>query len=1165
MAIVANPYLFDEERIKRACVRLRHQNGQSAGTGFFISRDVLLTCYHVVAPYIESRQSEIKVAIDDGRESLPAEIDLSRSAPSLDIAVVRTVGWKSEWVLSCGNGARPGQSIWSSGFQQIDSAIQGATPTTGRLGGGSRFRFPGPPCCDFPGFTLESLTVRPGLSGAPVVDLETGVVLGMADAEYLQFGQVELGGRMTAHGGKLSGYAIDLNEASEEHHEIGDLMRTNRAEIPAFGSYLNGAGARILCRRQMEAVTRELENVGKFDAAKCVTRQRLKASVEEFVHSGRGKFLAISGNTGVGKTMSLAELACQLSEASQATLLIRGLHTQVDQQNLKEVLHDSMKQIFGAAFSNIDGLLQAISPAPLVVLFDGLNEIPTDASKLQSWWEQTVTWLAGHDVRIVASCRFQLWDNLKNHIQRNLLFIPGSSTEERNPQATDQSEPLAYVLGDFSEDEYDDARARYQLDSGEFRSQLSRHPFFLRLWEELRTVKLKQEIGTNPTSYDLLENYADNMIRIVAESANKRGGRQYSRPQVRRALSKLGRLMLESETNALAVSDVDEALTNDRELQDTLIYEHVLEEGSDNYRFAFDAFGEFMMSLHITPFPLNESLCDSLLQYGTNSKSNAVGLALLRAEHEGKSEEQISDAFTTIKDYGPRSDFSFRCLALLLVDFRNPGRHFAVLKDAVRKFSQPWWRRTVEAIAKLAHCGRIPIKDVIDLFKSSFIAQGPDPYLFEWKNWHSKWTTEEFESEAEYGEKDSPAAALLKIVDVYPREAMSALVTWLSDTTPISDMSSPAIADVAAAVLYHRRKLAFDALCDELTKQRSYKSVDLLSAILEAEPEQAVGAIERWLGGNDRMLDDLVIYLSNSIVRSNPAGFDNGGLGRLLRSILDRRPNCPELLEAMSCLPSQCDYVFPLIRDALLNFAKDFRLELLSVYLATRWQEILPIVDAWLAIDSDSAHQSILKVLSSKQVFETNERLSNAVDRLERLLGRLGESSGWEMSYTIQTFLGKVSSDSHVRGRVLQLAKSSLDRLPISGRKGIINYATCRPALCNDPEDRMALLDVALHAEESRECQRKLIDRLCTWQPTFSRLLSILQPLRQRMDCSEFEFEVIGGLETASSHFESSYFTDWRAEAETPLMGELFQALFLESGRAETPYAAVQAVIHRND
>jgi S1-C subfamily serine protease len=141
--------------------------GDGRGTGFVVGPGLLLTCHHVVRGTTRSMVTyeDRQLEIDEVR--LPP---LAGGEPVADLALLEVA--KLPPITSVELDLRPpetGDALWAYGFTDLypegDSAL---------------FTFEGPSVANGePLYRLRSSQARPGLSGAPLLNVRTGTVVGV--------------------------------------------------------------------------------------------------------------------------------------------------------------------------------------------------------------------------------------------------------------------------------------------------------------------------------------------------------------------------------------------------------------------------------------------------------------------------------------------------------------------------------------------------------------------------------------------------------------------------------------------------------------------------------------------------------------------------------------------------------------------------------------------------------------------------------------------------------------------------------------------------------------------------------------------------------------------------------------------------------------------------
>jgi hypothetical protein len=1149
MTSVPSPSLFNEHDVRRALVRICNAAGATAGTGFFIGSHEVLTCHHVVA---NLPAGAISLELSDGQQAL-GEFQEQRSAVGSDVAILR-VQLPAPVVLPCGERADAGLSVWTIGFHSPSSVAAGAVPTNATIGGSVKVEFVGPKKYTIEsGFTLEGATIRPGLSGAPVIDRETGAVLGIVDAQEIKLAQI-VKNQVLLKGGQIDGFAIDLDRTAARNPGLADLLHANREQVAAFGRHLNACGVRALCREQVCSAIRELENTGQYSRTTYTSRQ-IEQQVSSFLQSGK-KLMPVVGHTGVGKTTLLGYLAQQLIADGQPAALVRGFHVSLhNSAGLIGDLQSEFARVGGAKCPDLAALQAALSRgARLVVLVDALNEIVfTDVQAVLSWWSRTVDLLAASDVRVVVTSRVQFWEGLADQVQPGLCFSP-EEPPQRDGAARGGRANTGVALGDFTSDEYEQARVSYGLGGQEFVPGLGQHPFFLRIWAELAGEQLDPEPGARPTTHELLTRYVEVICRKVSRVTNQ----QFSKQQVARVVRGLGADALNAKANAIPHEAVEARLAGSAPLQNALIREHVVEEGRDGFRFAFDSVAEYLMSEHVQPAALSDEQLSTLLRYGFDSLAGAIGLAVLREEHAGQLEtvERILDR---IVQWPTRGGWRVSCVSRLLADFLAPAKYFPHLLGLVQgavisDWDLPWG---IEGIGRLARSGRLPAGTVIDLLKPALTCD--HSFRYEWHHW-LEWTTREFEADDASIHYETLSTVILKAFDAWPESVMETLVVWLDDTTRLWG-NKATIGDAAAAFLYHRRGLVFDRLCDAIV-QKGKEWDRLLCELTVAEPRRFVGLLDRWSLDVEGKLDPWVVATAWNLVRKGKGVPDEPGLVVSLDRLWDRgadhwtgRPEIyATLIATLSMLPSRRDRVFPKIADSLHLGWQHFPVDLLGPYTDDRLPAVLEVLDRCLATGIPRLVRDTASFLGSFSA--TPAQTAAALERLDRLVAAPPTVTGSMFGLAVERLLRGVSAESPERGRLLALARRCVRESSPEDRRALIYYAAPVSSVgdTTDKSGAEELLNDLLAGERDSHNQILLVQRVCASQQSFPALLNKLGLLFERKDRDRFEDTVVDKLYLHGRYrIPEVYFVDWVKTTDPTTLGKRFRSLHTLASSGASP------------
>ncbi len=173
------------------------------GTGFFVAPGKILTCAHVVEP---ARKNNLSIEISWQGQTLTAQIQQFRDIAATDLALLEVNLTNHPCVLLYG-GAEPRNHLYSFGFPDIEP--QGASTT---------FKSEG-----WAGSQLERLKfqqgqARPGMSGSPLLNWDTGGVCGIVQLSYSTSTAAAVGGS-----GLLTKIILqefpELQEQQKQYHQ----------------------------------------------------------------------------------------------------------------------------------------------------------------------------------------------------------------------------------------------------------------------------------------------------------------------------------------------------------------------------------------------------------------------------------------------------------------------------------------------------------------------------------------------------------------------------------------------------------------------------------------------------------------------------------------------------------------------------------------------------------------------------------------------------------------------------------------------------------------------------------------------------------------------------------------------------------------------------------
>jgi hypothetical protein len=157
--------------IKKSVVRILGPAGETLGTGFVaLPGGYVVTCWHVA-----DGVDRLSIQAEDDPHPLAATLRPDLSDPDTDIAVLYVPDGGHLIPVRPGRAWSAQDAAWSYGFQ-YQAYVTSGYPVTGKISGdtlidGRRF------------IVVADIDVQRGLSGAPLINMNTGHVVGMVHAK----------------------------------------------------------------------------------------------------------------------------------------------------------------------------------------------------------------------------------------------------------------------------------------------------------------------------------------------------------------------------------------------------------------------------------------------------------------------------------------------------------------------------------------------------------------------------------------------------------------------------------------------------------------------------------------------------------------------------------------------------------------------------------------------------------------------------------------------------------------------------------------------------------------------------------------------------------------------------------------------------------------------
>ncbi|HYG80700.1 MAG TPA: hypothetical protein VD861_09950, partial [Pyrinomonadaceae bacterium] len=339
---------------------------------------------------------------------------------------------------------------------------------------------------------------------------------------------------------------------------------------------------------------------------------------------------------------------------------------------------------------------------------------------------------------------------------------------------------------------------------------------------ELKFGRIAQALAPNV----ILAN-VENGVRRVARSTLDGGGFEVSREE-------FSRLFADSQL-----------------LGNKLVEEGVFTMTSSGVRFAFDEVGEFVQSQLLDKETVIRRVAD--WHQGRRALTGgAVVFAALRFEDEGH-DEHVADIFGAIVAGYSRHEGGAPALenviVQLLPQLRQPARFAAEIEALARQMARRgnyWFEFDIFGLRSAVVGLDVPLRLKIDVL-GAFMPK-ENSYEFEPHHWPSL--------EVEVLRSDRHTGALLgRVIQSSPVQSFDILKDWLTDATRLRG-SNATMADVAAALMFYYRHLAFDELCELLARSPVHKAEYLLANIAQSDTGKVVDVCLRWAEGGDDLLRD---------------------------------------------------------------------------------------------------------------------------------------------------------------------------------------------------------------------------------------------------------------------------------------------------------------------
>ncbi|MFJ9869179.1 trypsin-like peptidase domain-containing protein [Streptomyces sp. NPDC101165] len=689
----------------------------------------------------------------------------------------------------------------------------------------------------------DALRLGGGASGGPVLDAETGAVVGVL-------------GTALHSDRRDAGFAVPLRPADGP---LAELLARNAATVPAYGADLNPAGVLELTATSVGqdgppgALAGYVGTAGP-GRVQPVERADAVRELSAFADGQSAAVLGLVGAPGSGRTTELAALAARRgrTERPAPTLWLRGADLRDADDSVADAARRSLRRaarIVAAARSVHPADLGDLTPErlarlagqagrPLLLLLDGPEEMPPVlAHRLPEWTRGTAAWLRETGARLVVACREEYWERAGAEFPADLLHGPA-----------------CVRLADLTQDEARRARARYGVPDGALIDRDARHPLTLRLLSEVRAALPDAPPAGPLDRHEVFAAHLDLMcLRIAVRLAAENGLRGTA---VRRLAARVAGQVHEAARCSLGPGqgELDRAsfeavfpwgpaparLGGGSGWASAVLTEGLLVPAGGGYRFAYEELADWIQGMHLD---LDEALHALVHRPRTPQGAHplpvprhrvgpVVQALLLLGRQQGPRQlslrlRELVDAL----DLAPTSWWAARLLARTLLQVPDATPYTEVLRllaDRVTAWSLGG--RPVPSEFGPAFWTALPLPDAerFALLRELVLAdQEPsEPGC------------------AAAGERYLDAVALLLAAE--PGAVQPQLTRWFDDERPLPATPHATVATAAQALLHTHRHGALDNLTEVLVESTHPRADELLAGLAEDEPSAVCRAVDRW-------------------------------------------------------------------------------------------------------------------------------------------------------------------------------------------------------------------------------------------------------------------------------------------------------------------------------
>ncbi|HTI10291.1 MAG TPA: trypsin-like peptidase domain-containing protein [Puia sp.] len=932
--------------VKKAIVGIVGRNNSIPGTGFFLGPDgYVITCYHVI-----DNLTNIKIRINNQIDK-EAVLDKEKSVKHCDIAVLK-INEPSPDFLNPALDYEDNEEVFSAGYQYYGTNIKDLFPAgNGNISGpptsvsftnGETYRLNGI-------LRITNPDIQEGISGAPLMPVKNAkTAFGLINAKF----------------GPGGGFALPFSVACQASEAFNEFIEGLLLIAAATERKRRLNQIKELFDKQVYTEVNRMINLKKYLPAQYCGRNEVEQWLQSFLEKEQLIF-PIIGKAGTGKTSLLANFAKKELETKPLKIFIPAYRLGFSAKSLSDEINDQLLLIPGQQFKlpEIAGVFKEFSNEILIII-DGLNELSIDSlNQFRSWLDLSMDWISHAQIKLIVSCRDDIWKELKNNIPDSLLYLP--------------SEGKAFELKDFTGTEFENALRSYTLPAELIEEKLLKHPLLLRIFWNTHKGESHMHLQVLDI-FSLFNAFVEDKCQSMAGQLNS------DISFVRRRLYSIAGLLLDNEEYWIKLDQYYSFGGNSPKPEDAFIREHLFVVTSSNaIRMVFDQLAEFLAGCELADQLSDGVSWEEVFEQWPPIRFNALPFAFAKMENENRDIrpflESLYNCLPSLQYLGA---VTFKFMGIIRV-LAHPEKFS---KDILRFFLK---RTTIRRDSMLIHqlpsfisWARLTIADQVELIKIAMMSS----HYYEWEFHH--WENQSREQFMRMNfRKEHPLHMLLETVDPAGFDQVINLIAgWLDDYSDLSNGDGPSnqatVNNIACAILFHQRYRSLETICEILARHiasapsgsKDYSrrtlekiaiknTVEITSIVSEwATKKLYPGAIMAIIGALNREgkeLDPSLIQVTTELFQAPDSSY-------------------PIKLNCVAVLINVPDLTLRMIREIMngLNLNVDYGISLLGRYLDAYFDLLFSGLTNYIRNGADAyCKKECVKCLFPHKLSEPNQKI----------------------------------------------------------------------------------------------------------------------------------------------------------------------------------------------